>query len=614
MAKKRNLQEPEDAGKAAADTRTEAAPPDALEPVKENPTGEPGSLKEKLLKIDGREFAIVPPEPDDSEAAAQLKKLQEEFSRTFSESKELAKAMSLSANLAATFANPALDAFQQQQELMRSMLTSAQAVINENQAIIKATRNAAFDAVQGAQGLATGAIEAMRNSEKWAEFAAFAQDIGEFYHYLEEELKKPEYDGLSLEELHAEMENAPEEQAEKSRYRKAIKAAQAARAARKTIDAQNAGREARRQLKANAEKQGAIMDLHSNFLPVFSSSEFYNAFAPGKLSKMGELSPNAINEKTGRVTISGEWELVPLNALDISLKTMMLLTAITANSVNNIWEDFISDSKITFYVKGVLDRLEVDPRIRDDQQLNFDRKTAGVLYLEKQFEPILNYVGTLPNGSRYTVLSYDGYDVESDTMTIRSPYLFQIWQSIQGAFSDRKKTIARKEAEGKKPSKKDRKPLEINRLFLPAAHKEDDTVLEIAIYITDTLLAAGIKATSTEIEFKTLIKKCDRLREKLEELDRRPTTEHLADGKRRNNSALYNKELKKIERAFKLIMNPRECSALKEFEFTAIYTEGVDGKTKTLKAPTKRTIDDKIVIKYRRIKQNQSNESEKKGK
>ena len=611
MAKKRNLQEPEDAGKAAADTRTEAAPPEALEPVKENPTGEPGSLKEKLLKIDGREFTIVPPEPDDPEAAAQLEELEKEFSQALTAKLAITKALSLSDNLAARFSNPAFDAFREQQELLKSMMTGAQTVIEANRALIMATRNAAFDAVQGAQGLATGAIEAMRNSEKWAEFAAFAQDIGEFYHYLEEELKKPEYDGLSLEELLAEMENAPEEQAEESRYRKAIKAAQAARAAQKTIDAQNAGREVRRQLKANAEKQGAIMELHSDALPVFSAPALWDAFTPGRLAKMGKLSPEAIDTETGKVE-TAPGEILPLNAIDISLKASMLINAIIASSVENYRKQFVADGKITFYVKGVLDRLEVDPRIRDDQQLDFDRKTAGVLYLEKQFEPLLTYIGTIPNGSRYTVLSYDGYDVESDTMTIRSPYLFQLWRITQRQYFTRQDGRALRIAEGKKPLKKDLKPLAINSLFLPAAHKENDTVLEIAIYITNVLLNAGAGAHKTEISFKTLINNCTRLREKLEELDRRPKIEQLADGKRRNNAALYNKELEKIGRAYNLIMNPEKCDALKHFEFKEFVVVGMYGKPEKFKPPTKKTLDAKILIRWRRINPHTEDDDEKK--
>lgn len=448
------------------------------------------------------------------------------------------------------------------------------------------------------------------NSDEWKklresfkDILEFADEFTELTPYLEEELKKPEYEGKTIDDLFNEIRADDSEPAADSLLMRALTAARAARDEQATIDAQQAGRELRRQLRTNAEKQGAIMTLRNDALPVFSARDLWDAFAPGRISKMGKLSPDAIDKQTGRInkTNLDKGDIIPLTATEISYKAFMLLNAILANSVENFREYFISDGSITFYVKGVLDNLEIDPRIKDDMQLTLDRKTAGVLYLEKQFEPLLTFIGTTPDGSRYSVFSYDGYNVDSDTMTIRSPYLFRLWRTTQIDYQGRKREKEKSIAAGKKPLKSAMRPLEVNTLFKGTAYKEDDTVLEIATYITNVLLNAGKGAHKTEITFKTITKKCPRLHERLQELEKLPNTEKLPDGKRRNNSARYNSELRKIARAYSLIMNPEKCDALSCFEFKKFTpTREKDGKTELI-PPTKSTLNEKIVIEWNRI-------------
>lgn len=461
---------------------------------------------------------------------------------------------------------------------------------------------------------AFGEMQQFFNSPNWTPFQKalqrvaetapalleMAKEIRELTPYLDEELQKPKYKGKSIDDLFREAETdengSPEEN---SLFMQIITAARAARDADQVIAAQNAGRERRRQMKEEAEKAGAIMDIRDGILPVLSARGMWDAFAPGKISRIGTLASDYINSETGRIekTNFEEGEIVSLNAAEISYKTLVLLSAIVANSVENFRDYFVLDGTISFYVKGVLDRLEVDPRIKNDGQLNLDRKTAGVLYLEKQFAPLLMFVGTTPDGSRYSVLNYDGYDVNTDTMKIRTPYLYQIWKATQDDFAARKKRREQRIAEGKKPFKKDLKPLEVNTLFKGTAYKEDDAVLEIATYITNILLNAGKGAHKTDILYTTLIRDCPRLREKLEEIKARPK---VADGKKVNNTARYNVELRKIGRAFSLIMNPDKCDALKHFEFEEFYTKTKDGGQEFV-APTKSTLDGKIHIKWRRI-------------
>lgn len=371
-------------------------------------------------------------------------------------------------------------------------------------------------------------------------------------------------------------------------------------AARKAaaIKAQQTGRNQRRQLKADALEGGAIMSFQGGNLVTFSARDLWDAFAPGRIAKIGTLPQDEIDDETGEVikhTLE-KGELMPVKAMEVSYKVFILLNTIFANSVENYRERFFKDGAITFYVKGVIDALDIDPRILEDRVSHTGRKTAGALYLEKRFTPLLPLIGMTPEGSRYSVLNYVGYDINTDTMTIRSPYLFQLWKRTQLAFHERKKAKQARLDEGKNPLKKDLKPLEVNELFKFHALKEDETALEIATYITNTLLAAGSGAHKTEISFKTIIKSCPRLRERLEAIEEAPAQE---DGKKINKTARYNSELRKIARAYNIIMDPNKCDATRYYTFDEFKsTEKKQTGRQGFVPPTKSALDEKIIIRW----------------
>lgn len=459
--------------------------------------------------------------------------------------------------------------------------------------------------------ISSQAAETLRPIMEWLKpLQELYSELERLEPYLKTELEK---EGLTLDgilEAHTalellELRNDPE-----SAFYKAMETAKAEKAARDALsEKQQAGRDKRREAKNTAAETGAIMDLAGGFLPVFSQDILWDVFSPRRISKIGTLSRDEIDTRTGQVlkTNFEDGEITNVAAADISYKALMLLSAFMANSVDDYREKFVADGAITFYVKGVLDRLEVDPRIRDDGQLTLDRKTAGMLYLENEFNPLLEYVGQMPNGSRYTVLTYEKYDAEADTMTVRTPYLYALWRSTQADYFGRQRNIALRMEENKKPLKRDMTPLEVNSLFKGSAYKENDAVLEIAHYITNILWRAG-KSTepkTTEINYRTLIKHCPRLKETLDAIAARPAAEPINDGKMRkhprNNSALYNSELRKIGRAVSLIMNPDKSDALNYFEFISISpAKEVNGKAEFI-PPTKSTIDGKMTIVWRRI-------------
>ena len=364
------------------------------------------------------------------------------------------------------------------------------------------------------------------------------------------------------------------------------------------VNAQQTGRNQRRQLKTNALEGGAIMGFQGGNLVVFSEKDLWNAFTPERIAKIGTLNQDEIDDETGEVVKNTleQGEITPVSAQEISYKAFVLMNTIFANSVENYRERFFRDGAIKFYVKGVIDALDIDPRPKEDGATDAGRKTAGALYLEKQFRPLLPLIGKTPEGSRYSVLNYVGYDINTDTITIRSPYLFQLWKRTQLAFHERKKAKQARLDEGKNPLKKDLKPLEVNELFKFHALKEDETALEIATYITNVMLAAGSGAHKTEINFKTIIKECPRLREKLKEIEAAPTQEN---GKRINKTARYNSELRKIARAYNIIMDPNKCDATRYYTFDEFTTtEKKQTGREGFVPPTKSALDEKIIIKW----------------
>lgn len=360
------------------------------------------------------------------------------------------------------------------------------------------------------------------------------------------------------------------------------------------------GREQRQELKANAEEKGAIMNLRGGNFDFFSSIDLWDAYSPAKIYKIGSLDPAYIDTETGAITKPnlkiGE-EIEQLTAADISIKALALLAAVIKNSVENVRENFVKDGQITFYVKGVLEAFTDDPRTLNDNQLNLDRKTAGVIYLEKLFAPMQGYIGQLPNGSRWSIFNYIGYDANADTMTIQAPYTYQLWKREQTQYFETVKAREKLIEQGKRTTKRDYTPLKVNSYFKNKAYTENEITLEIAVYITNRILQAGGakgQQKKTELLFSELIKKCSRLNDAWQNIESRTNTT--------NKTALYNAELRKIKRAIEIIQDPEKCDFLNEYEFIDIQPAKVNKKTgrAELIPPTKKKLETKLTIIWSR--------------
>lgn len=447
-------------------------------------------------------------------------------------------------------------------------------------------------------------LDELRSNMRQAQ--ALLNEIEELKPFILEELQKPEYNGATIDSLLMEYE--PRELQNGLPETGTLYSVMQAARARHSVFKQKAGRKSRNEIKKRAEENNAIMELKGGNYPVFSKQELWNAFAPGRLYKMGSLDEECIDEDGLIIGELKKGDIVPLEAGEISLQAFLLLNGIMMNSVDNVREKFIKDGQITFYVKGVLDAITDDPRqlLAESKTTDIDRKTAGIVYLEKLFEPLQGYIGLTNNGSRYSVFNYIGYDAEADTMTIQTPYIYQLWRNTQDDYFTRQHNKALAQAAGKKPKKADAKPLEINSLFKRKAYTENDITLEIAVYITNTLLRAGNtgKPKTTELTYKKIIASCPKLQARLRNIENQSQEpDQFQTDKKKNYTAIYNSELRKIKRAFDLILDQSKCDALQQFEFIEIRPakQKSDGTFEII-PPTKSMINEKLSITWKRKK------------
>lgn len=373
--------------------------------------------------------------------------------------------------------------------------------------------------------------------------------------------------------------------------------AQALKAAR--IAKQVQGRHVRKGQREKAEDVKAIMTIKGGYYPLPSEKDLWNAFAPGKIVELGTLDKTYIGDD-GRIKkmYFDESDFKPI-IRTVPIQAFLVLSAVVANSVENTREEFVKSGELRFYVKGVIDTLLskphglIPPEIAADGQLDILRKTPGVLWLENLFKPLQNYVGTMPSGSRWTVLNYIGYDADSDTMIIKSPYLYQLWYGVQDAYFSRRERIEAAKRDDKKAKYKDYTPLEINSLLKGPALAEDPSTLEMAIYITNVMLNAGKQHNpiKTRISFKTIIKNCPTVKRRLADIESGPDiiTEQVTDKatgaaisktRKINKTAVVNSELRKFERLYNVLMDTRKSAVVEKFEILSISPTRTEEKCK----------------------------------
>ena len=195
----------------------------------------------------------------DAEAAARLEAAQKRLAKAFSPAarKEIEAQQN---RLAKILDNPAVDAAMRQQDFINKITANKTPLINSNRAIIEALQSPAVEAVQNVASAIqdnwnriAGTVKNMQdflNSERWGHIRQtleqianaapalleLAKELEELTPFLEAELKKPEYEGKTLDELLETTEsNADGSLPADSLLAKALDAARAAAAKERPI-------------------------------------------------------------------------------------------------------------------------------------------------------------------------------------------------------------------------------------------------------------------------------------------------------------------------------------------------------------------------------------------
>ena len=284
------------------------------------------------------------------------------------------------------------------------------------------------------------------------------------------------------------------------------------------------------------------------------------------------------------------------------------------------------DSKIEFYLPSIMDEIGIDPRPyskKRDKGENApkleDMRFTSMLELISPFEL---YAGRMPDGSGiYRVLSFSGYDAESQTMTIDTPYLFKLKRYAE--------TI-----------KNGGKPVIHRYLHGNVANEPNQAAVELASRIAGGLARRGTrgyeqapvkKKTRTktkpdgtketvvteyeiddlqentkdrvipyEVKYSTLIADCPILRGELEAIENDPERKHKAQA--------YNSKLKQVfEAAFRIIETksdiPQKFTDLKLPTVEKVVTvkrkgESVKERRRCYVVPTRSTLSRKLVITF----------------
>lgn len=448
---------------------------------------------------------------------------------------------------------------------------------------------------------------------------ALLDELRELEPYLREELKKPQYEGKTFDNIvrdHTPAELLELLQDTNSYF---LNAMIAARAARGTAIAKafrmNQNKEMRQTQKDNAQSAGAIMNVRNNALVFFTDPIFQNAFKPENIDIMAGLETGDVEENTGKIkerAVQNKEKTTPA-AVQIPYNYLALCAAILNSTVDDKEKEDIPSNRVTFYVRGVLAQITDDPRILYGRQINLiNGKDPGEQYIESLIGSLVKYIGKIGN-SRYSIIMFESYDAEADTITVRMPYLYEIMRRLQKDYQRRQGKLIAAEKDKTKLTKKEKSglktPVETNELFKVSAYTANPTTLQIAVQITNAMIKAGSgKDKKTEYKFTTLINDCPLLKEKLEELETLPRTEALEGGKIKNNMSTYNAELKKIKSAIDLILNPDKCKATERYKFIDIEPskkiEDEEGNIIKfdLIAPTKTKLDGKLIIKWESIK------------
>lgn len=342
--------------------------------------------------------------------------------------------------------------------------------------------------------------------------------------------------------------------------------------------------------RSQAERNGAIMSIGSR-LTAFSTEQLQPSFTPRYIVEM----PNGIDvQEEGVFDDNGRFNE---NLLDNRKKVLVpdavqeaLLGAITSLVSERIKTDDKTND-VDFYLPEIMRELGIDPRGHSKQRK--DKKGNPVdmvgelarLRYDKMMQliaPFDRYIGIMPDGSGiYRVLAFSRYDVESETMWISTPYIYEIMRRAQR--SD--------------------KAYKHRYLHGSVMNERSDAAVEVANAIICGVVRRGTltdksqgrknvkdeRRVSYDRTYVSLIQDCPTLRAKLESIEQ---------GTTKNKNQVYNNALKyTFQSAFRIIAEKSDLPDKYTDLHLPVKMETVNGKRRRgYGYPTKSTLKQRMDI------------------
>lgn len=253
-----------------------------------------------------------------------------------------------------------------------------------------------------------------------------ADEMKELEPYLTEELQKPEYAGKSFADLRETTEDGS------TLFAQVMKAAQKARDADK-------GKTLR-----TAAKAGEVQRITSDRLAIPTANNFLNALS---LYEQGQAYLSVMR-MDGLTFDSGRLYFMDQRARAVSeMELQDLKTKENIENINLPFLQFYYSQLFSEWEKAVLDKANGGdgtiqpitrfylPDIAKARGLSSNTGRESIEAIKNDIAAFHNVVGVLKvdgykNPSYYPVLNFEGYDTETNTISISSPYLLHIVEEI----------------------------------------------------------------------------------------------------------------------------------------------------------------------------------------
>lgn len=339
-----------------------------------------------------------------------------------------------------------------------------------------------------------------------------------------------------------------------------------------------------------ATDKGAIMSIDRR-LTAFSTKEYQASFTPGCIMRI----PNGVNMKSA-FDSNGMLDKAAIS--DAKLEELDQVQEAFLGTVASMVEDVARrddvTSEVTFSLPKIMFELGIDPRAYSKKRELAPLDDLRVQRMLEFIDPFDRCVGVLPDGSFYKVLTFGGYDAESKTMTIYTPYIFQLARRAQQAA----KGYRHRYLHGDVITEKNLAAVELaNRIICGIVQRGLTTD-----YAQGRKGARDNDTVSYTPTYRSLIDGCPTLKKQLDAIENPPQGKNGEKTPRRKNwNQLYNTRLRNaFESAFRIIETksdmPNKYNDLR-LPTTRRKVRGV--VTTCYDVPTKSTLKNRMTITHR---------------